>query len=422
MTRAFCYALVGLLTSWAVGCRPVYEAPIPYDSSNKPGTGLFRPAIRRSLDGVYAVSGGGGQFGREVSLKWSYVHDGTDTVHAATILTGVDAGFFNLEINQSVDSLRLSGFWRTLVNQGTGQAALTVVRKRRGQLLPYQGPTLAGDTLALRGTFDTGTGSATQPITLTYLRPLNPKPFEVIAHRGGGRTADLLGVSENTLAILRRAARFGATGVEIDVRYTKDSIPVLYHDNRLNQRLVQKNGLSGGISDYTFEQLQNSFRLQYGEQIPTLEQALLTIVDNTDLRFVWIDAKFSGPMNRVQALQQRFNERARQRGRQLQIVIGLPSADAVDAYRALPNKANTPVLCELNPALVRELDASIWAPRWTLGPQTEEVKAMQAEGRRVFVWTLDDLRFLEKFSEQGNLNGILSNYAPAVAYYYYTTH
>ncbi len=272
----------------------------------------------------------------------------------------------------------------------------------------------------LRGTFDTGPATAAQPITLTYLRPLNPKPFEVIAHRGGGRTSDLLGVSENTLAILRRAARFGATGVEIDVRYTKDSVPVLYHDNRLNQRLIQKNGLSGGISDYTYDQLQTSFRLLYGEQIPTLEQALLTIVDRTNLSFVWLDAKFTGSMNQVQVLQQTYNERARQRGRKLQIVIGLPGTDAVDAYRALPNKANTPILCELDPALARELNAPFWAPRWTLGPQYDEVNAMQAEGRRVFVWTLDDLPFLEQFSNRANLNGILSNYAPAVAYYHYT--
>ncbi|CCH00821.1 glycerophosphodiester phosphodiesterase 1 [Fibrella aestuarina BUZ 2] len=414
--------LLNLASLWllVMGCRPVYEAPIPYDFSNKPGSGPFRTGIRRSMEGVYAVSGGTDTFGEQVVLRWSAVNDGVDSVHTLSILTGVSVGFFNLEIDQTSDSLRLTGFWRTLTNQGTGQAALQLVRKRGGSLLPFNATPQAGDTLALRGTFDTGTGTPARSITLMYRRPLNPKPFEIIAHRGGGRTADLLGVSENSLAILRRAARFGATGVEIDVRYTKDSIPVLYHDNRLNQRLIQKNGLSGGISDYTFEQLQTSFPLLYGERIPTLEQALQTIVDNTDLQFVWIDAKFSGPMDRVQALQQRFNERARLRGRRLQIVIGLPSTDAVAAYRALPNKANTPVLCELDPALVRELGAAVWAPRWTLGPQTDEVRAMQAEGRRVFVWTLDDAPFIEKFVKQANLNGILSNYAPAVAYYHYT--
>ena len=417
--RTYLFGLVSLLLL-AVGCRPVYEVPAPYDFGNKPGNGPFSPAIRQSMNGVYAVAGGTGQFGQQVALRWSAVNDGADSVHALSILTGVGAGFFNLEINQAADSLSLTGFWRKLVNQDAGQASFSLRRKRQGQVLPYKGPALAGDTLVLRGTFDTGPATPAQPITLTYLRPLNPKPFEIIAHRGGGRTADLLGVSENTLAILRRAARLGATGVEIDVRYTKDSVPVLYHDNRLNQRLIQKNGLSGGISDYTFEQLQSSFRLLYGEQIPTLEAALQTIVDNTDLRFVWIDSKFTGPMNRVQALQQRFIARARQRGRRLDIVIGLPGTDAVDSYRALSSKANTPILCELEPALARELGATIWAPRWTLGPQYDEVRAMQAEGRRVFVWTLDDLPFVEKFVAQANLNGILSNYAPAVAYYHYT--
>ena len=326
--RALLFILAGLLMALMMGCRPEYEAPIPYDLSNKPGSGRFSPAIRRAVNGVYSVAGGREPFGSQVALRWSYVYDGPDTVHTLTILTGIDAGFFNLQINQTADSLKLNGFWRTLVNQSSGQASFTLFRKRQEQLLPYAGPALPGDVPVLRGTFDTGTAALAPTITLTYLRPLNPEPFEVIAHRGGGRTSDLLGVSENTLAIIRRAARFGATGVELDVRYTKDSIPVLYHDNRLNQRLIQKNGLSGGVSDYTFEQLQTSFQLLYGEQIPTLEAALQTIVDNTDLGFVWLDAKFMGPMNRVQTLQQRFSERARQRGRRLQIVIGLPGADA----------------------------------------------------------------------------------------------
>jgi glycerophosphoryl diester phosphodiesterase len=216
------------------------------------------------------------------------------------------------------------------------------------------------------------------------------------------------------------ASRFGATGIEIDVRYTKDGVPILYHDNSLNLRLIQKNGLDGDIEKYTYQQLQTFVRLINGERIPTLEEVLETVINNTTLSFVWLDTKYTGPMDKVQAIQQKFLQRAVQAGRQLQIVIGLPTQKAVDAYQALPNKNNTPVLCELDTAITRSLGARIWAPRWTLGPQTDEVLAMQAQGRTVYVWTLDEPKFIEQFISEGRFEGILSNYSPVVAYYHYT--
>jgi hypothetical protein len=44
---------------------------------------------------------------------------------------------------------------------------------------------------------------------------------------------------------------------------------------------------------------------------------------------------------------------------------------------------------------------------------------MKSEGRKVFVWTLDVPDYIFKFISQGNLDGILTNYAPLVAYDYY---
>jgi len=419
--RAWFYLLLGVVSAIGLSCRTEYEAPVPYDFSDKPGSGKFTSAIRRTVDGVYAVSNGSTEFGNQVALRWTYTHDGVDTVHSLSIFSGVSAGFFSLEINQQADSLAVSGFWRKLVNASTGQAHFSLKAKRNGQLLPYIGQSLESDTLVMDGYYDTGTGSPQQKMTLTYLRPLNPAPFEIIAHRGGGRTSDLLNASENSVRIIRLASRLGAHGVELDVQYTKDSIPVLYHDNKLNLRLVQKNGLSGTINQYTYQQLKTFVRLINGEEIPTLEQALQTVVDNTELDFVWLDSKFNGPMARVQALQQRYNERARQAGRNLRIIIGLPSTEAIASYQGLANKANTPILCELDTATTRGLSANIWAPRWTLGPQTDEVNAMKAEGRDVFVWTLDETQFIEQFIGEGNFNGILSNYSSIVAYYHYTT-
>jgi glycerophosphoryl diester phosphodiesterase len=52
----------------------------------------------------------------------------------------------------------------------------------------------------------------------------------VIAHRGGGSLAP-----ENTLAALRTGAQRGFAGVEFDVMLSRDSVPVLIHDETLER-------------------------------------------------------------------------------------------------------------------------------------------------------------------------------------------
>ncbi|WP_020604069.1 glycerophosphodiester phosphodiesterase [Spirosoma spitsbergense] len=402
------------------GCRKEYEAPLPYTFTNSPGSGRFSPAVRQAIEGIYVVSDGSTQFGNEVALKWSYLLEGTDSTHYLSVFTGLDAAYFNLEGSSQTDSLVMNGYWRKLVNADIGLAHLVVQAKHNGRLQAFTGNLPVGDTLVIKGLYGSGKAAPTRPLTLQYIRPLNRKPFNIMAHRSGGRTSDLLPASENSVAIVKLASRLGATGVEMDVRYTKDGVPVLYHDNTLNLRLIQKSGLTGSLESYTYKQLSAFVRLINGEKIPTLEEALEAVVYNTGLKFVWLDTKYIGPMDPIQAIQQKYLQKAKQAGRDLNIVIGLPTTDALDSYKALKNKENTPILCELDTAITRSVGAGIWAPRWTLGPQTDEVLAMKAQGRTVYVWTLDEPTFIEEFINQNQFDGILSNYSPVVAFYHYT--
>ncbi|GAB4026251.1 glycerophosphodiester phosphodiesterase [Spirosoma koreense] len=414
------YLIFGLLLILTGSCRKDYEAPVPYSFTNTPGSGRFVPSVRQAMEGVYTVTDGANQFGSQVALKWTYLLNGADTTHYLSIFTGADAGYFNLEGDAKADSLVLNGYWRKLVNTATGLVRLTVRVKHAGRLQALDSAVVSTDTVVIDGLYGEEKAAPAQKLTLTYNRPLNKKPFAIMAHRSGGRTSDLLPASENSVEIIKLASRLGATGIEIDVRYTKDGVPILYHDNTLNLRLIQKSGLTGPIEAYTYQQLNTLVRLVNGEKIPTLEEALETVVNNTSLSFVWLDTKYIGPMDKVQAIQQKFRQKAILARRDLRIFIGLPSTDAVASYEALPNKENTPILCELDTALTRSLGARIWAPRWTLGPQTQEVLAMKAQGLTVFVWTLDEPKFIQEFISQNNFDGILSNYSPVVAYYHYT--
>jgi glycerophosphoryl diester phosphodiesterase len=88
--------------------------------------------------------------------------------------------------------------------------------------------------------------------------------IEIIGHRG----VPLL-EPENTMLGFRRAVELGANQLELDVRLTKDKIPVVIHDATIRRTT---NG-HGRVSKLTLKQLQ-VFDAGRGESIPTLEEVL----------------------------------------------------------------------------------------------------------------------------------------------------
>ena len=86
------------------------------------------------------------------------------------------------------------------------------------------------------------------------------------AHRGLHSKEN--NVFENTLPAFRAAVEHGL-GSELDVRLTKDGVPVVFHDSTLKRMFgpVEK------VCDMTLDKLR-SFRFPDGTKIPTLEEVL----------------------------------------------------------------------------------------------------------------------------------------------------
>ena len=74
-----------------------------------------------------------------------------------------------------------------------------------------------------------------------------PKLPQIIAHRGDSGLAP-----ENTRPAIERAIEIGVDIVEVDVRMTKDGVPVLLHFERL-EHTTSGNGL---LADHTWEEIQ----------------------------------------------------------------------------------------------------------------------------------------------------------------------
>ncbi|QYY36171.1 glycerophosphodiester phosphodiesterase family protein [Ruficoccus sp. ZRK36] len=102
----------------------------------------------------------------------------------------------------------------------------------------------------------------------------------IIAHRGASGKAP-----ENTLAAVRRAWKLGADGVEIDIRLTKDGVPVCSHDERTGRL----SDVDHAIADLTLAELKcidvGDWKdpAYAGETIPTLEEVLDTIPERKTL-------------------------------------------------------------------------------------------------------------------------------------------
>ena len=130
-----------------------------------------------------------------------------------------------------------------------------------------------------------------------------PKPGEaalcrcrIVSHRG---EHDNIAVFENTLAAFDRARDYGVWGIECDIRWTKDLVPVVFHDADL-QRLF---GDSLNIGRTMFDKLRKEF-----PRIPTLSEVLTRYGKNMHL-MVEIKAEvYPDPVYQRRILSQAFSD------------------------------------------------------------------------------------------------------------------
>lgn len=109
-----------------------------------------------------------------------------------------------------------------------------------------------------------------------------------VAHRGASAYAP-----ENTLAAFNLALDMGADGIELDVKLTRDGVPIVLHDETVDRTT----GAHGPIAGMTLAEVKRldagswfdpRFR---GERIPTLAEALRTVgkrgIVNIELKMLY---------------------------------------------------------------------------------------------------------------------------------------
>ena len=354
------------------------------------------------IEGIFLFSGTISQFGNNAVIKSS--------PGFISIFCKKNYSFMVLKAGSIGNRIIFAGYWRYAQSSDIGFINYEIDSAGGAYAILNN---IKPDAITIRDV-------QTKKVVLTYSDKLKTTDFMIIGHRGGGRNIDRHPASENSLNMLKYSERLGCNGVEIDVRLTKDRVPVLFHDEYLSKRLIREDFFIGKVSDYSFSQLRSFVTLKNGELIPTLDEALSTIVRETTLKFIWLDVKADGLIPQIDKLIHKYQAIADDLGRKIEICAGIPDNDIFDEFMNYSNHEQIPSICELDEEQVLSAGSRIWAPRWSLGFLTDRVLAIQAKGKRVFVWTLDEEQFVPRFLGKSYFNGILTNYPAMVAYDYYT--
>jgi glycerophosphoryl diester phosphodiesterase len=400
-----------------LGCqKDEYSFNPEYDKSYLANTVALPTELRTFLIGNYSSPNNNDGLGEKFVMLWKQ--------NKLSIFSNRNGNYAVLDvgINYADSSIKMAGYWRSPLTQEEGKLYLTIT-KGNG----------ASEILAKQFTVSKWLGqnitrdNKSSDIELVFERFFSNKvlanaKFSIIAHRAGGRNSDNIPFAENSIELVKRASEMGANGVEIDIKLTKDNVPIVYHDDDINIRLTQKGPVIGNIEDFNYEFLQRYVRLVDGQTIPTLEDMLNTIIDSTDIKFVWLDNK--GGSERIFSytlpIMYKAIQKAKGKNNDIIILNGIPTEEIATEFLKVQNSKDRPNLCEISFVRAKELNSVVYAPRWTLGTLDAEIAEAHSRNMKVVTWTVDLNTVMKKYISVGNFDGILTNYPSILAYEFYS--
>lgn len=222
----------------------------------------------------------------------------------------------------------------------------------------------------------------------------NPK---IYAHRGAS-----VDFPEHTRAAYEAAIHQGADGFECDVRLTKDSVPILWHDPTMEEMAAN----TGDIAALTFDEVQD----RYSQVMRFTDFLELAITFKKDLA---IETKHPVPSGRK--IENVILEELKNYGSQIAqaaIEISLMSFSwfAVESL-SRNQERNTVMLLDGTKGRVLQKRSSAK----TLGPSIEMIKERpeiitfaKENGKRLFIWTVDEPSDVE-FCAQNGIDVVITN-------------
>ncbi len=392
-----------------LGCKKneITIPPINPDE-NLANTQAISSAVMKKMEGIYALSSGSNSLGEQFVCKVSR--------YKVSFFSNKEGIFMILKygLKSSDGSIQFSGFWRYSEKKDQGNIQFSISAGN-------------GASDLLNGIINqlkiTGVNSGND-MQLTYQRHFSAtainKGFMIMAHHGVQTTSDPP-YAENSLLGVLNDEDYGVTGMEFDVRMTKDHVPICVHDATIDTRLTLKGPLSGNWDQYSFNLISSYITLIDGQKVPSVEQVLNKFIDSTNLTYMWLDIKGNTDIFKyLEPVIRRAYARAAAQNRKVVLFAGLPSADVIDELHKQPSYADLPTLCEQSVDLAIENGSMFYGPRFTEGLVLDAVKKAHSNGIKVISWTLNDKALIKNYLQNGQFDGFISDYPAYVVYDFYT--
>jgi glycerophosphoryl diester phosphodiesterase len=225
----------------------------------------------------------------------------------------------------------------------------------------------------------------------------------VIGHRG-----DMYNAPENSMSSVISAINIGVDAVEIDVQMTKDGIIVLNHDFDL-KRVA---GVPFRVSDLTYDEISKleigaHFSEQFlGERIPTLLEVLLEVKGKTKLV---IEIKPYGPSS---LLAEKVVELIEELDMVDQCYIQSFEYAILKEVRKLNSDIKIAQILYVAAGNLSALDVDIYTINQSMLSH-EFIKNAQKNGRKVWVWTVNNERNIRDVLRY-DIDGIITGYPEMV--------
>jgi len=396
-----------LLTIFGCKKNEITIPPINPDE-NLSNTQPISGAVMKRMEGIYTLSSGSNSLGEQFVCKVSR--------YKVSFFSNKEGIFMILKygLKSSDGSIQFSGFWRYSEKKDQGNIQFSISAGN-------------GASDLLNGIINqlkiTGVNSGND-MQLTYQRHFSAtainKGFMIMAHHGVQTTSDPP-YAENSLLGVLNDEDYGVTGMEFDVRMTKDNVPICVHDATIDTRLTLKGPLSGNWDQYSFNLISSYITLIDGQKVPSVEQVLNKFIDSTNLTYMWLDIKGNTDIFKyLEPVIRRAYARAAAQNRKVVLFAGLPSADVIDELHKQPSYADLPTLCEQSVDLAIENGSMFYGPRFTEGLVLDAVKKAHSNGIKVISWTLNDKALIKNYLQNGQFDGFISDYPAYVVYDFYT--
>jgi len=218
----------------------------------------------------------------------------------------------------------------------------------------------------------------------------------VIAHRGAsGR------YPENTLLAVRKAIEAGADIVEVDVRLSRDGVPVVIHDETLDRTTSGR----GRVESYTFEELR-AFDAGMGERIPSLEEVLRCVRPSRAVLFIELKV--------VEAAEPSLSA-VKELGMENRVYIISFHPEALERVGSAAPHVRTGLIFAKTGGwmeLASELGCRAVLPKYTL-TTPGLVEEAHRRGLEVYTWNVDEPREAVRYAAMG-VDGIGTNFPDVI--------